>query len=279
MSPLTESTRLTLAKTWDLAGFDADAAAYIQRVEWADTTPLESATRTAINNFVVGCKADGIWTAIKASCILAGARTLAGALMPLAGAAPINFNFASGDYNRKTGLVGNGGGGGSTKLLNTNRNNTADPQNSRHACVWVTEAGPFSENMRLIAAGNTASNGDTNLTTGGVDTTWIGKNLNATCASTPNSVVNANAQLGFIGINRSISTSFTVSNNSNLFTVVQTSSTPQSKNYYVFAIVGDASAQYFGGRIAFYSIGESLGQNLLSARVSALITAFGVAIP
>jgi hypothetical protein len=57
-------------------------------------------------------------TAIKASCILAGARTLAGALVPLAGAAPTNVGpFVSGDYNRKTGLVGDG----STKYLNSNR--------------------------------------------------------------------------------------------------------------------------------------------------------------
>ena len=96
--------------------FDADAQDYITRVETADGAALEEGVKTAINNFVVGCKADGIWTAIKASCILAGARTLAGALVPLVGPAPTNFNFVSDDYNRKTGLVGNG----STKYLNTN---------------------------------------------------------------------------------------------------------------------------------------------------------------
>ena len=61
--------------------YDADASAYILAVEAADeiASPgigaLEPATRSAINKFVVGCKADGIWPAIKASCILAGART------------------------------------------------------------------------------------------------------------------------------------------------------------------------------------------------------------
>jgi hypothetical protein len=69
---------------------------------------LEIGVQSAYNDFVVGCKADGIWDAIKASCILAGARTLSGSLTPLKGAAPTNFNFVSGDYNRKTGLVGNG---------------------------------------------------------------------------------------------------------------------------------------------------------------------------
>jgi hypothetical protein len=48
-----------------------------------------------VNAFVKGCKADGIWSAIKASCILAGADTLAGALVPLVGAAPTNFNITN----------------------------------------------------------------------------------------------------------------------------------------------------------------------------------------
>ena len=79
MSPLTEPTRLALRRTWQ--PMDPDAAAYITAVEAADTAAgspggLEERTKIAIDNFVLGCKADGIWTAIKASCILAGARTL-----------------------------------------------------------------------------------------------------------------------------------------------------------------------------------------------------------
>jgi hypothetical protein len=97
---------------------DVDAIAYIAAVEVADAEPLELGVKRSINAFVKGCKADGIWDAIKASCIMAGARTLAGALVPLKGTAPTNFNFVSGDYNRKTGLVGDG----STKYLDSNRN-------------------------------------------------------------------------------------------------------------------------------------------------------------
>jgi len=260
--------------------YDTDAQTYITAVEAADGQILETATKDAINAFVVGCKSDGIWSAIKASCILAGARALAGGLVPLVGAAPTNVGpFVSGDYNRKTGLVGNGGGGLSTKWLNTNRNNTADPQNSRHACVWVTQAGTFSLNMRLIAAGDTASAGDTNLTTGGYSSAWIGERMNGTCASTPNQIFGSNVQLGFFGINRSISTSFTFRNNANLSTIAQSSSTPQSKNYGIFAYTGDASAQYFGGRIAFYSIGESLDLALINARVATLLADYSAAIP
>jgi len=65
---------------------------------------------------VLGCKADGVWSAIKASCILAGARTLAGALVPLVGPDPNSFYFVAGNYNRKTGLKGNG----SNQYIDTN---------------------------------------------------------------------------------------------------------------------------------------------------------------
>ena len=85
--------------------YDTNASAYIDAVEAADGQALETATRYAINDFVIGCKQDGIWNAIKASCILSGARTLAGALVPLVGTAPTNNGFigVGTDYVRKTG--------------------------------------------------------------------------------------------------------------------------------------------------------------------------------
>jgi hypothetical protein len=89
----------------------------------------------AINTFVKGCKTDGTWDAIKACCIMAAWDGLDGALYPLKGTAPTNFNFVSGDYNRETGLVGDG----STKYLDSNRNNNADPQNSQHMALYITQ--------------------------------------------------------------------------------------------------------------------------------------------
>jgi hypothetical protein len=65
------SKGLTLRKGY--IPIDTDAANYAMRVEAADGEPLEADVFSAINDFVLGCKADGIWDAIKASCILAGA--------------------------------------------------------------------------------------------------------------------------------------------------------------------------------------------------------------
>jgi hypothetical protein len=62
---------------------DADALDYLARVKTADGAGVEQGVAMAVDGFVKGCKADGIWDAIKASCIMAGARTLTGALVPL----------------------------------------------------------------------------------------------------------------------------------------------------------------------------------------------------
>ena len=116
---------------------DADVDAYLNAVEAADGQELEAGVITAVETFVLGCKSDGIWSAIIASCLLAGARTLSGALVPLVvAAAPTNFNFVSADYDRESGLLGNG----TNKYLNSNRLDNADPQNSQHFSVYATTA-------------------------------------------------------------------------------------------------------------------------------------------
>jgi hypothetical protein len=138
---------------------DSDAEAYLQAVETADGNFLEAAVRTAVNDFVVGCKADGIWAAIKASCILAGARTLTGALVPLVGAAPTSFNFVDGDYDRKTGLAGDG----STKYLDSNRSNSADGQNNQHVAVYQTVLGTIAGGRLLSGRDPSTATGSTQL--------------------------------------------------------------------------------------------------------------------
>jgi hypothetical protein len=253
--------------------YDTDAGDYIQRVEGAsgDNQALEPATRQAINNFVIGCKQDGIWNAIKASCILSGARTLNGALQPLAGTAPTNVGglFVSGDYNRKTGLVGNG----SSKYLNSNRNNNADPQDSCHQSCYITNAGSASDAF-IIGAGVTDT-GSTSLAklVGGI---LVVRNRNSTDGGSFGSATT----IGFYGASRSTSATQIVRTNLSNLSQTRTSQTPFNGNVFVFGSnTGSALSLPTNSRLAFYSIGESLDLALLDARVTALITAFGVAIP
>jgi hypothetical protein len=246
--------------------YDADVSAYILAVEAADGQTLEPATRSAINKFVVGCKADGIWTAIKASCILAGARTLTGALIPLVGTAPTNDNFVSGDYNRKTGLVGNG----STKRLNSNRNNRADPTNNCHLSVYATAITATATTEGLIGGGSTGTTKEIVFNSA----VQIAVYLNSAGIITG---ISGASTAGFKGASRALNTSFTVRSVGSNTTATFNSLEPANENVFIFARGGGGS--YTDARLAFYSIGESLDLALLDARVTDLINAFAVTIP
>jgi hypothetical protein len=249
--------------------FDSDASTYIDAVETADGQALETGVRVAINDFVLGCKQDEIWDAIKASCILAGARTLDGALVPLAGTAPTNYNFVSGDYDRKTGLVGDG----STKYLDSNRNNNADPQNNQHLSCFITTYTPGSISA-LTGAGVFADFGNSYLLRGssigaksqmGVSVAFLGANIDpiGLFAASRNNNLNFSYRLN--GVNNLASfASVTPLFNSNILVFSRGT-----------AAVPD---QPTDARLAFYSIGESLDLALLDTRVSNLMTAIGGAI-
>ena len=247
--------------------YDADASAYILAVEAADGQTLEPATRSAINKFVVGCKADGIWTAIKASCILAGARTLTGALVPLVGAAPTNFNFVSGDYNRKTGLVGDG----STKYLDSNRNNNADPQDSNHNAAWLSQGatvngGVISIDTSIVIGSNNTFYDSTG--TNGLFFRNRAQLLTSFAGATP-------CPTGFIGHSRSAAASFLARANLSTITATQTSGIPRDGNIFVFRRAG---VEVTNSRIAYYSIGSALDLAKLDARVTQLMARFAAVI-
>jgi hypothetical protein len=242
--------------------FDVDASAYIEAVEAADeiASPgigaLETGVRYAINNFVIGCKQDGIWSAIKASCILAGARTLQGALVPLVGTAPTKYGTEGGwNYNRKTGLQGNG----TDNYLDSNRANDADPQDDNHNAVWNTSGTGFAIGTGNNLAGRNFLNGFNTSIRSSTVTAWSGG-------------------FGFWGTSRSSSSAYARRRDSATQTVSTASQSPTAgQSVSVFAYSGGGG--YSTNVIAFYSIGESLDLAALDGRVTDLMTAIGAAIP
>jgi len=251
---------------------DPDAAAYIEAVEAADGQLLEFGVGKAINDFVVGCKFDGIWDAIKASCILAGARTLSGALVPLKGTAPTNYNFVAGDYDRKTGLVGDG----STKYLDSNRNNNADPQNSKHLSVYATTVSNANQAFAAARKSSVDNTGQTSLTSlsNGATSGRANAETPQNGASLP---INSST---FIGVARLNSTQVVYRIIGTNYTGSITSQTPAANSTGIFARKsGTVFDAFTASRFSFYSIGEALDLALLDSRVTNLITAFGAAIP
>ena len=248
--------------------FDADASTYIEAVEAADTQALETGVRYAINDFVIGCKTDGIWSAIKASCILAGARTLAGALIPLAGTAPTKNGTEGGwNYNRKTGLQGNG----TDNYLNTNRPDDADGQNDKHYSVYVPNG--LTSGKSMLGALATSPDRYTSLLCQISDINFAvnafgGVNVPPVSAT------------GLMGASRNTSSTISVLSNSVVGTYSLSSVASSSLNIFVLARNLNGTTSLFESKpLAFYSIGESLDLAKLDTRVSNLMTAIGAAIP
>ena len=247
--------------------FDTDALAYITAVEAADGEALEDGVREAIDAFVKGCKADAIWDAIKASCILAGARTLNGCLVPLVGAAPTNFNFVSADYDRKTGLKGDE----ATKYLNSNRPFNADAVNNVHISAYTTTA-PTSPGRYVGARGNREILG--NILEDGFRTRF-GSNTLYTLATGLDSTP------CLIGCSRSSSAGFSWRSYGAGGTQTDTISAATGFPYHIFAQSasdGDGAISMTAARLSFYSIGEAIDLTALDARVTTLMTALDGAI-
>jgi hypothetical protein len=270
LSPLRVPTKAVREVT------DSETLTYISAVETADGQALENEVKYAYEDFVLGCKADGIWSAIKASCILAGARTISGALVPLVGTAPTNNNFVAGDYNRKNGLLGNG----STKFLGTNvaGNSSLVPQNNLHASIYAS-TGPT-----VSATGAYLGNANTIGTAGSIGMLRAaGSNLafdvNAHSATSTRQTLTSTPSnwAGFKAVLRSNSTQVKTRNVGVDYTYAVSSATRSAGNISVFR--GGTGSIYGNGTYSFYSIGESLDLALLDARVSTLINDLAIAIP
>jgi len=242
---------------------DPDAQTYIAAVETADGQAIEGDVAFAINDFVIGCKTDGIWDAIKASCILAGARTLSGALVPLKGTAPTNNNFVSGDYNRETGLQGDA----STKYLDSNRLRTADPQNNYHLAIHIST---------LHTLGTVGLYAGSGLTIGATGFSHLGRLTggNHYVRGTNTTFTDlGSSSVGFFGLSRASSTVYTARQNASTTTITQTSETRPAEPNLIFAgrILSGALNAPVDSRLSFYSIGESIDLEKLDNRTTRLM--------
>lgn len=254
--------------------YDDDAIAYISAVEAADGQALEDDVKIAIHEFIVGCKADpspnpGVsnWDAIKASCLLAGPRTLSGILVPLKGTAPTNVNFVSGDYNRITGLRGNG----INKRINSQRANNDDPQNNRGFYVYVTEPSTATDEYNVYIGTGIVSNMSA-IYRRSADHTLIRFRPSATEISR----AIQNGGVGGLGFSRLSSTHVDILN-FDVFegNVANTSGPQNSSNIGVFAGTSD---RYDNPRMAIYCIGEAFDQELLNARVKLYLEQINLAL-
>ena len=238
--------------------YDPDALAYLTAVEAADGQALENSVKVAVNTFVKGCKTDGIWTAIKASCILAGARTYLGALVPLVGTAPTNTGFGSGDYSRKLGFLGDGL---SAKYINTNRSNSADPQNSKHMAIYLSTS--QARDGTRYAMGTQAGTGGSFLQIG---ISTLSYRIHYSSAP---STSNTDPIIGLTGASRSASNVVNWRYNGTSYNDANISTTPTNVSVYALS---RGSSSSITSRASFYSVGENIDLALLDTRITTLMT-------
>jgi hypothetical protein len=244
--------------------YDADALSYITNVENSDEEDLEINVKRALNNFVIGCKQDGIWASIVGSLILGVSRKLQSALIPLKGPSITAYNFVSSDYVRKQGLKGNG----INSYISLNRNNNEDPQNSKHFSVFITQKSNWANTFNRYYLGGTTTNGNSFLRL--VSETQAQARINSASSASPTTPA-TNVE-GFFCVNRNNSTSHTlrVANQTLNFNI--NSATPANAALNLFADRDAISPNNFAdGRIFFYSSGlDLIDPVLLENRVTTL---------
>lgn len=259
---------------------------YLDRVTAADvaagnTLGLELGVTDAFNTCLQAMVADtslgvsgGILSQaaslIKASCFMMGARTLSGALVPLAAdmPAPTNINFVAGDYNRRTGL---GDPSNATKQLISNRASNADPRDNAHVAVYVTQRNKVvGVNQFLIGAGGGPA-GSFHIVDRDSDSA---QRVRSATLTTGGPIISTPT---LFGASRFSSSQYTRRINGTSTTINQASdgSLAESTRIFITSTLGPPAT----ARICLYSIGEALDLAILDARISALSSAIQAAIP
>ena len=244
---------------------DLDTIDYISRVAAADGSTLEPGVILAIDQFIQGCKKDNVWDLITSSCILCGAKTLAGALVPLKGNSITNNGFEESDYNRKTGLTGLSN---NTKYLDTNTSDTSVPLNDVHMYARIS-ALPTSLNSQFVVSGDLSETGNSSLMLQQYNTYFYTYNRGR---------VNE-----YIGIGAGQTGDFALWRSNQYNAITAKNSTVQTNGKGSNPSLGDnVLIRPSDGRMQFFSFGTSLNSqtnyDLLRARVANLIAAIDIAI-
>jgi hypothetical protein len=239
--------------------YDSDAQVYFTAVEAADGQPLESEVKDAVNAFVTGCKADGIWDAMEQVLLLCAANSLTGALVPLKGVVATNFNFISSDYNRKTGLKGN-----LSKYLNTNFSLNSTHQDNIHISVFRTEPENTTASFMLV-----------NVTGGNSVQLYTDASSRVYRVNSGVVVSDNTRHLGLIGASRSSPGTIAYRYNNVTSTANFVSSSVDTTPIQLF---GRYTSNSTVARMSFASIGQGLDLGLLNARVTTLMNTFNTVI-
>lgn len=240
-----------------------------------DAQLLEPGVKFAINKFLIGCKKDQIWPSMVDCYIFIGPRSLNGVLsINLHGSNPnewhstyaIGNGFVTGDYNRETGLRGDG----ITKWIRTPRVAKTFDKANHHRAAWVSEPGTgpiFSSG--ISQAGSTYVDWIPGL--GGIRHGFVTNNLSTTGEDALTSLG------GFVGFNRSDNDKYYYITPGESGFIYEQAQTPWLEPVEILGASVDQANNYQvvsrgTHRLAFYSQGSALDLNKLKYRVSLLVS-------
>jgi hypothetical protein len=227
--------------------YDRDALAYIRKVEEADNQALEVGVKRALNDFVTGLKTDNLWNSIDAACIMMGARTLLGCLIPLKGPSPTSYNFISSDYNRTTGLRAVS----RNEYLDTNILDDTLTPNNIHIGVYFSER--FAAEALITARNTTTPNGTVQIYN------TSGPSIISLNRSTTGASVGGTAP-SFIVSSRTSSSNFqTITQNRTTANFnFGSQNVDTDVNFEIFRRFASGIYTYSSHRISYYTIGKGI---------------------
>jgi hypothetical protein len=193
-------------------------------------------------------------------------------LTPLVGAAPTPENFVSGDYNRRTGLLGNG----TNKNLNSNRAQNADPQDDLHMAAYVTVAATNTSGFPIYMGVGSGSAGDVHFGVLSASDLFVRMR-----SATSDTFTRVASSVGLVGVARSGANWFACGAGFSARAFARASQTPRSESTRVLSglNVSTGNAQFFSSsRLSYYSIGRYLDLPLLRERLDRLSNDIRVAV-
>lgn len=251
------------------SSYDPDALAYINAVEAADGEKLQSTVKDAINNLFLSLKDEDIFQKISVASLLAGPRTLSGALVPMIGSQVVNVNFSIGDHSQSTGLKGGVG----KYILHDNFDPLTLSCDNVHVSGYITEMDDSTTGIVHPIVSNDITTGvqiHVGRSTFSTPYVSFSRNLSNTLFDM------VGCDIGFYGTSRSTLTGYTDRfNGVDVARTMSAGTIPTSK----FVGLRRTTSQYSRDRIAFYSIGQAVNLEKLEEIITTYMAEISSIIP
>jgi len=247
--------------------YDPDFLSWYGRVVSAGSS-ISAPNIVTLNQFFLDLKKNNLWTSITQANILCGTSSLAGCLIPIKGATPVNNNFITGDFSVTAGLQGNGINKWlDTTILESSFSSNPDSVGRHFFIASSSLTNPLVSNVYLIGAVTAGGTGGSRIYS--PNTTSLSGQLNASTTLTLGNPILGTSP-NKIGISRQNSVFYrylngTINSGASTIGTITTTNT--------IGVYATAGQQKINARFQFYSFGYFANLTTLDTVVSSMISA------